>query len=266
MKCLLARAHQDVLVRLSWSNVLLGFDFDGTLAPLVARPDRAALRPSTRRLMRRVAELYPCVVISGRGVSDVGRRLEGIPLRAIVGNHGLEPLRATDGVRRKVQRWKARLAPRIAEFQGVEIEDKTYSLALHFRRSRRKTETLRGIGRVLRDLREVRTIGGKQVVNVVPADAPHKGAALEHVRDRLGCDSALFLGDDVTDEDVFALEHPGLVGVRVGAARHSQASYCVTRQRDVDVLLERLIELRNETNETRRRRRPTESRGRLRHR
>lgn len=248
MKNILAAAQRDVLAQLAWANVLLGFDFDGTLVPIVARPDDAALRASTRRLLVELAGLYPCVVISGRAMRDVERRLAGVPLRAIVGNHGLEPWRATDTMRRQVELWKAELAPALAGLPGVELEDKAYSLAVHYRRSRRKKLALRAISQALARLGEVRVIGGKQVVNVLPPGAPHKGVALERERDRLGCDTAFFIGDDETDEDVFALDRPGrLLTVRVGPTRASQASYCLARQAEMDALLARLIELRRGT-------------------
>ena len=51
MKHLLAPAQRELLAQLSWSNVLLGFDYDGTLAPLVSDPERAELRPATRKLL-----------------------------------------------------------------------------------------------------------------------------------------------------------------------------------------------------------------------
>jgi trehalose 6-phosphate phosphatase len=135
----------------------------------------------------------------------------------------------------------------LAGLAGVELEDKTYSLALHYRRSRRKKEAVARIAQALATLGEVRVIGGKQVVNVLPLGAPHKGVALERERDRLGCDTAFFIGDDETDEDVFALDRPGrLLTVRVGSARLSLASYCLERQAEIDALLARLIELRRD--------------------
>ncbi len=245
MRNILAAAQRDVLAQLAWSNVLLGFDFDGTLAPIVVRPEDAGLRATTKRRMVELAGLYPCVVISGRAVRDVEARLAGIALRAVIGNHGLEPWRATDEMRRLVERWKAELAPLLANVEGLELEDKAFSLALHYRRSRRKKAALRAIAHALARLGEVRVIGGKQVVNVLPPGAPHKGVALERERDRLGCDTAFFIGDDETDEDVFALDRPGrLLTVRVGRAQASQASYCLERQSEIDALLTRLIELR----------------------
>ena len=245
MKHILAEAQREVLAQLSWSNVLLGFDFDGTLAPIVADPSRAEPRASTRRHLERLVDLYPCVVISGRAVRDVQRRLAGLALRAVIGNHGLEPWRATDELRLEVQRWKALLAPQVSALHGVEVEDKTYSLALHYRRSRRKKAVRLGLEQALASLGEVRVIGGKQVMNVLPLGAPHKGMALERERERLGCDTAFYVGDDETDEDVFSLDRPGrLLTVRVGAVHTSQASYCVSSQREVDALLARLVELR----------------------
>jgi len=245
MKHILSAAQNEVLEQLAWSEVLLGFDFDGTLAPIVDDPARAELRASTRRLLGELARLYPCVVISGRAVRDVERRLAGVPLRAVIGNHGLEPWRATEELRRIVERWQRTLAPRLEPLAGVELEDKVYSLAIHYQRSRRKKEARAAIVRALGLLGEVRVIGGKQVVNVLPLGAPHKGVALERERDRLGCDTAFFVGDDETDEDVFALDRPGrLLTVRVGSAGVSQASYCLRSQGEIDALLARLIGLR----------------------
>ena len=84
----------------------------------------------------------------------------------------------------------------------------------------------------------VRLIGGKQVVNILPAGAPHKGLALERARARLGCDTAVYVGDDETDEDVFALDRPGrLLGIRVGRKRSSSAASYVRAQAEIDRLL-----------------------------
>jgi len=245
MRHILARSQRDVLAQLSWSNALLGFDFDGTLAPITRFPAKAQLTTATRTLLSDLAELYPCIVISGRAQSDVQRRLSGIPLRAVIGNHGLEPWCTSAELRLTVAQWRGALARDLEGFAGVELEDKVYSLALHYRRSRRKKAARAAIARAVAALGEARIIGGKQVVNVLPPGAPHKGVALERERDRLGCDTAFFVGDDETDEDVFALDRPGrILTVRVGASRSSQAAYCLKGQGEVDLLLARLISLR----------------------
>ena len=100
------------------------------------------------------------------------------------------------------------------------IEDKGLSLAVHYRGARRKKEARALILDAAAGLGDVRLVGGKQVLNVLPAGAPGKGQALERARARLGCDTAVYVGDDETDEDVFALDQPGrLLAIRVGRKR-----------------------------------------------
>jgi len=72
MPDILARRHAPALAHFASSNVLVAFDYDGTLAPITAHPERARIRERTRRLLVAAAIRYPCIVISGRGWSDVG--------------------------------------------------------------------------------------------------------------------------------------------------------------------------------------------------
>jgi trehalose 6-phosphate phosphatase len=84
-------------------------------------------------------------------------------------------------------------------------------------------------------------------VNIVPADAPHKGMALERERSRLFCDTAIYVGDDETDEDVFALDQPGrLLSIRVGRKEDSRADFYLESQAGIDPLLRLLARLRED--------------------
>lgn len=94
MTNILAQRNRPVLAGFASSNVLLAFDYDGTLAPIVAEPERARMRDRTRRLLADVARCYPCVVISGRRLDDVTRRLGRIPVWYVFGNFGHEPAAA----------------------------------------------------------------------------------------------------------------------------------------------------------------------------
>jgi len=89
---ILANRNLPVLSTFASSNVLLAFDYDGTLAPIAAAPRLARMRARTHQLLVRVTRVYPCVVISGRTLSDISRRVKRIPLCYVFGNHGLEPL------------------------------------------------------------------------------------------------------------------------------------------------------------------------------
>jgi trehalose 6-phosphate phosphatase len=245
MKDILSLANRELLEQFAWSNVLLAFDYDGTLAPIVEEPERAFMRARTRGLLERAAKLYPTIVISGRAREDALRLLRGAGVRAVVGNHGLEPWHGIGVVTKKVRFWRSVLERQLAHLKGVQIEDKVFSLAVHYRKSREKKRARAAVLRAAAGLGDVRIIGGKQVVNILPHDAPHKGIALERERDRLRCDTAIYVGDDDTDEDVFALDQPGrLLTIRVGAKRASAASYYIPRQANMDVLLRTLVELR----------------------
>jgi trehalose 6-phosphate phosphatase len=245
MRDILSRAGREVLQQYAWSNALLAFDYDGTLAPIVADPDRAALRGRTRVLLEELANRYPCIVVSGRAQRDVRRRLRGIRLRQVVGNHGIEPWQATRSLMAEVQRWAPVLGRRLAGFKGVWVENKTFSLAIHYRQSREKKKARAAILEATSTLGPSRLIAGKRVVNILPERAPHKGMALLRERDRLGCDTAIYVGDDDTDEDVFGLDQPGrLLTIRVGARRTSSASYLLRNQAAIDDLLSALIALR----------------------
>jgi trehalose 6-phosphate phosphatase len=82
---ILAQRNRPGLAGFASSNVLLAFDYDGTLAPIAAEPGRARMRDQTRRLLADCARRYPCVVISGRRLDDVTRRLGRIPVWYVFG-------------------------------------------------------------------------------------------------------------------------------------------------------------------------------------
>jgi trehalose 6-phosphate phosphatase len=129
----------------------------------------------------------------------------------------------------------------------VVIEDKAYSVAVHYRHAARKLFARRAIHRAVRELRDSRRIGGKLAVNIVPVGAPDKGAALERARLTLACECAIYVGDDETDEDAFAAAPPHrLLSIRVGriAAARSSARFYLESQRQIDALLDALVTFR----------------------
>jgi trehalose 6-phosphate phosphatase len=247
VKNILSRVNHEVLQQFAWSRVLLAFDYDGTLAPIVSEPERAIMRHTTRRLLDELVKLYPCMVISGRAQRDVMQRLYGIGVHKIIGNHGAEPWLGTNRPVNKSDRWRRLLSERLSGLRGMKIEDKGFSIAIHYRQSREKKLARSAILEAVSTLGEVRLIGGNQVVNILPLDAPHKGIALERERAFLKCDTAIYVGDDETDEDVFALDQPGqLLTIRVGQRRSSAAAYFIESQRRIDDLLRVLLKYRQE--------------------
>jgi len=245
---ILASSNRDVLAQLAWSKVLLAFDFDGTLAPIVEDREDAVMRGKTRALLATVCEQYPCAVISGRAKRDVAARLGRVGMKYVIGNHGIEPGAGIARFQRDVAIFRPLLAQALAVAQGIEIEDKRYSLAVHYRAARHKREARSAIERAVAGLpRTMRVIAGKLVANIVPVGARNKGDVLVELRDQEAADVALYLGDDVTDEDVFTLDQPGrLLSIRIGKAARSAARYYLRDQREIDRLLVYLVELRRD--------------------
>lgn len=246
MKHLLSRENTGVLAQLAWSRVLLAFDFDGTLAPIVDARDEARMRERTGELFAEVCSLYPCAVISGRSHGDVSARLGGAAVKYVVGNHGIEPSDGQEHFEQEIAQARDLLRESLAGWSGVDIEDKRYSLAVHYRRSRQKGLARGAIRDAISSLPvKMRIVPGKLLLNVVAERAPNKGDAVLDLRTIEHADLALYVGDDVTDEDVFELDQPGrLLGVRVGESRSSAARYFLKSQREIDRLLARLIALR----------------------
>jgi trehalose 6-phosphate phosphatase len=246
MKHLLATPHIERLKLAIERKFLLAFDFDGTLAPIVGDRDSAQMRERTRDLLREVCARYACAVISGRGREDVTARLEGVPVKYVIGNHGSEPHERMQLFATEIEDVRARLEIALQDCEGVEIEDKRYSLAVHYRAAPDRARVRSAIDAAVSTFaHRLRKIPGKLVLNLTPVQAPDKGDALQRLMATEQADVALYVGDDVTDEDVFRLDKPGaILTARVGAASFSAARYYLRDQQEIDSLLEQLIALR----------------------
>ena len=233
-------------------RALLVFDFDGTLAPIVPDRGTARMRDATCVLLRAVALAYPTAIVSGRERADVALRVARVPLVAIVGNHGAEATtRPIDArLRGRVQAWAAALLEALSDLAGIELEDKGLTLAVHYRRSPDTGEARRRILLAAAALPRARVFGGHAVVNVCPAEEPTKGEAVEDLVGRLRAPGAVYVGDDVTDEDAFASPAVSL-SIRVGRSEESAARYFLDGQDDVDALLRALMTARTDHATTR---------------
>ncbi len=247
MKRILTAENLDVLAQFAWARGLVAFDYDGTLAPLVADRAQSFMRPRTRGLLEEVAKLYPCAIIANRARADVLARLEGLAIQHVIGNHGIESTDTLESFAQEMSSILGVLENALRETQGIDVENKQHSITIHYHRARNKTHARAAINAAIdRYASTSRVIPGKLVVNLTPKDAPNKGDALLAVRDKERADVALYVGDDVTDEDVFQLDQPGrLLCIRVGQSRRSAAPWCLRDQREMDFLLETLVELRS---------------------
>lgn len=240
-------------------------DIDGTLCEIVERPDAAhvplSARESLRALIGARARGVHVAFVTGRSVADARRMLD-IKRVAIYGNHGMEYLSESGNITGPEGWEDAGLALRearrdldavVAQFSGTSIEDKEFSLSLHFREmdiALRPALEAR-VADIARK-RGVSIAPGKCVINVLPSSSVTKGDAVLEIVHEFGGESPdasiLFVGDDVTDEDGFrALRtFPHATTVRVGSAdATSDARLSLSDPRDVHQLLALLAESRS---------------------
>ena len=251
-RMILSRRHIPVLAHFAASNVLVAFDYDGTLAPIVSSPSAARMRSATRRLLIQVAARYPCVVISGRRLDDLTKRLKRVPVWHLVGDHGFESRGATGAASAQVRHWVAQLRGHLPARKGLVIEQKQHSVTVHYRHVRDKRRVLELLADAAQQLRDARAIYSPEAINFLPNRGAHKGVALQQACRAFACDTAIYIGDDDTDEDAFASAGPErLLSIRVGTKRPSVAQYRLQRQADIDGLMKALIELRHKQAEAR---------------
>jgi trehalose 6-phosphate phosphatase len=247
-------ALRDRLTSLSRTSVLLvACDYDGTLSPIVSDPTQAFPHRETLVALRNLAALdrTHVAVISGRSLRDLAQ-LSGLPdTIRLVGSHGSEfdpdfAAKLSDEQIALRAQILAELQELAAEGDGLHIEEKPASIALHYRNAS-EAAAQRALERVATGpaaVADVYTKHGKKVVEllVLPTD---KGHALDSVRHRTGATAVAFLGDDRTDEDAFATLTGPDVGIKVGAG-DTLAKYRVDDTQAVARVLAMLLELREE--------------------
>lgn len=221
-------------------DTLLAFDFDGTLAPIVPHPDAAGTPTSISRAMQRLCDVASVAVITGRSVADIRGRL-GFNPRYIVGNHGAEGLPGHEDADRRpeVAAWETQLRETPDGLPpGTNLENKGHSLTLHYRMAANRDLARATLEARIRTLSPApRSIGGKCVINLLPADAADKFDALLALQRNAGAPNALFVGDDDTDETVFRNALPDWLTIRVGQDKPSAAAFCLNSQQEMASLI-----------------------------
>ncbi|HUE76558.1 MAG TPA: trehalose-phosphatase [Longimicrobiales bacterium] len=211
-------------------RMLVALDFDGTLSPIVPVPGDAALMEGLEGPLRRLSGRPDTTVaiVSGRGLSDVRARvrLDGV---YYAGNHGFEiegpgverVHEAARSARPALEAAASEIAAAMEDEPGVEVEDKVWTLTVHYRRAERSGSEARVREAVQRYGRRpgLRVTEGKKVFEIRPDVEWDKGAATRFLLEALGRDGAVpavFIGDDRTDEDAFAVVRELGGGIVVG--------------------------------------------------
>ncbi len=224
-------------------TTLFAFDLDGTLAPIAAAPQDILVSGTTREELALLVAHASVAIITGRSRKDAQAHL-GIVPQFLVGNHGAEGLpgweKQEKGFSRICMSWEQQLKKILPpeHISGICIENKGTTLSIHYRAapSRRKAQSfiLRGIDFLLP---RPRLVTGKLVENLLPENAPDKGAAMLHLLELTKSPKGFYVGDDATDEEVFRLDGDSLFTVGVGRRRMTKARYELRNQTDIIRLL-----------------------------
>ena len=234
-------AAAEIETRRDGRHLLLLLDFDGTLAPFNPDPGAVYLEPEIAAMLDRLASNRAMTVgvISGRRLPDLQKRITLAGDMYLAGFHGLEISApgetfihpgAADATP-LMQSIANAVQPRLAPLPGVFIEDKVFSIALHYRQAApaaRVVATSHFIeaARPALDSGKLRVLPGACVVELLPGAAWHKGSALEWIRERVelihGPTFTVYVGDDVTDEDAFRAI--GSHGLAISASERATGS------------------------------------------
>ncbi len=232
----------DIARRIGALRPAVFLDYDGTLTPIVARPEMATLSEETATVLRELAERCPVAILSGRDLADLR---EMVPLDGLVyaGSHGFDVdapedlggrIRQGEEFTDVIAAARARLKEAVAPIPGAWVEEKAFAVTLHFRQveERHIAALEAAYGEVAREFPDLRRSGGKKVLELRPDLDWDKGRALLMLLERIDRDEEhfpLFIGDDETDEDAFAVLTDRGIGIRVGGQDvTSAAEYSLT--------------------------------------
>lgn len=228
--------------RLDGSPLAVMLDVDGTLAPIAPTPAAATVPAPARDVLRRLARLPDVIValVSGRSAMDAWR-LAGVPGAWVIGNHGIEvrtptgELSSDDRIHSfedAVERAARILSLELGSVTGAIVENKRWTLSVHYR--------LVDAGDVPALVARAEAVGravglvpmeAKKIVELRPPVSIDKGTAsvafAQHVGALGATGSALYAGDDRTDEDAFRalrFASPRAVTLRIRSAEDGQGA------------------------------------------
>lgn len=239
-------------------RVALFFDYDGTLTPIARRPDLAFMTEVMRGTVADLARLCPVAIVSGRDRPDV-EKLVQLDSIYYAGSHGFD-IAGPQGQKMQprqgesfvplLRKAEAELRERLEGMDGALVESKKYAFAVHYRlvAEADKPRLDEAVEEVTGRHPGLRRKGGKMVYEILPAMDWDKGKAVNWLLEALHLDQPdvlpFYLGDDLTDEDAFAVLQDKGIGILVAEGpQETKAKYLLHDVEEVRAFLERITEL-----------------------
>jgi trehalose 6-phosphate phosphatase len=247
--------------RLGGKTPAVFLDYDGTLTPIVERPEDAVISQHMRNAVRRLAERCPVCVVSGRD-RQVVQELMGLDNLIVAGSHGFDIWSPQGTIERAegaefealLDEVKARLHEELDPIEGALVEPKRASVAAHYRlvSEEERPRVKEIVDTILAEHPdELKVTPGKMVYEIQPKIEWDKGKAVLYLLKTLGLDRdevvPMYVGDDITDEDAFVALGDGGIGIFVGRAddpevggRTTSADYILHSVEEVGQFLDTL--------------------------
>jgi trehalose 6-phosphate phosphatase len=208
------------------ATTLLALDFDGVLAPIVARPEDAKALPGTAQLLEQItARVARVAIVTGRPAADAVRlgELASVPGLVVCGHYGLERWTGgrldTPSAAAGVDEARMRVRSLVADRPGTTVEDKGHSVAVHTRGApepQAALDELRPLVAAIAEDTALQVTPGRFVLELRPRGAD-KGVTLRELAAEVSATAVVYAGDDLGDvpaiEAVRALEAEGVLGV-----------------------------------------------------
>ncbi len=252
---------EEIRQQIKDKQAVVFLDYDGTLTPIVSRPEDAVLSDEMRKVLTALTEKCKVAIISGRGLGDA-RELVQVEDLYFAGSHGFE-IEGPGGMHMEMQEAEnmlpvldsveQTLQKGLQEIPGALVERKKFSIAVHYRNvDADQVDTLKKVvDRTLKEHPDLRKGLGKKVMELKPSIDWDKGKALNWILDKLDLDQyqvvPIYIGDDTTDEDAFkVLEQKGVSIVVGNESRITSAKYRLESVDEVENFLHMLqVFLRN---------------------
>ena len=240
----------------SGKKIVFFLDYDGTLTPIVSRPELAVISSDMQDTVKKLSQKYITAIVSGRMREDV-EKLVGISGLIYAGSHGFD-IKGPEVVMVESQAEKSiplvskvieKLKKELVGIEGVIIEEKKFSTAVHYRlvKEAEKNLKIRNLVReIIQENKTLRLMEGKKVSEILPAIDWNKGKAVRWVMDSLGINwqdySVVYIGDDTTDEDAFRTVCTRGTSILVSDKdKFSAADFMVSSPKEVKELFERIL-------------------------
>lgn len=250
--------NNEVFDILTHKKPAIFLDYDGTLSPIVPRPEDAIISDEMKETLKKLARLFTVAIVTGRDKKDV-ENLVGLHELVYAGSHGyiitgpgglFMEHEDSKKIIPQLDRIEKEIEKELKEqTEGTQLDRKRYAIGVHYRNARPEDEKVvfEIVNKLIDKHKGFKTGEGKKIIEIKPDLDWHKGKAVEWILKALKLSDRkdvipVFIGDDITDEDAFETLKDKGIGILVGGhGKPTAAEYALKNVFQVREFFKRLI-------------------------